>query len=121
MDLKFARQINLRRPPQRFFKNGSLDGKLARVVGVLIVAATAALKVRARWFDSIRRRLDHTIQARPREPGLLLGDLSFDRFSLKHKGNKDTFPETLSIGCKAGQAFAAVNELVDLKLHGVAF
>ena len=121
MDLHFAWQLDLCRPAQRFFENRSLSRKLARVVGVLIVTATAALEIGARWFDSISRRLDHPIQTRARKSGLLLGEPSFDHFSLKHKGNKDAFPGTLSIGCKAGQAFAAVDELFDFKLHGVAF
>jgi hypothetical protein len=121
MDLKVAWQLDLCRPPQRFFENRSLNSKLARIVRVLIVTATTALKVRACRSDSVTGRLDHPIQTRTRESGLLLGNLSFDNFSIEHERNKDTLPVALAIGRKASKTFAAINEFFDLKLHGVAF
>jgi hypothetical protein len=88
---------------------------------VLIVTAAAALKVRARWFESFSGRLDHPIQTRARKSRLLLGNFSFDHFSFEHERNKDAFPRALAIGCKASKAFAAIDKLFDSQLHGLAF
>src|SRR6266496_4556246 len=64
-------RFNLCRASQSLFQDGGLDGELVRIVGVLVMTPAAALEVRTSRFDSIRRRLDHAIETRPRESRLL--------------------------------------------------
>src|SRR5215475_8210891 len=77
MQLKFAGNFELCCSPQRLFENGSLDLQLAGIVGVLIVASPAALKIRAARTDAVGRGLEHGFEPRPSETGLFFAYCGF--------------------------------------------
>jgi len=102
VNLKFARQFNLRRPPQCLAQNLSFDLELMFVACVLVVAPAAALKLLAARFHSIRRRRRHPVERRARESRLLLGQHRVNFFAFKHKWHKNGFAGATIIGWQPG-------------------
>jgi len=80
MHLDFARQLELGYAQQILAQHVALDFKLMLVAGMLIVAASAALKVGTTWFDAARRWLNDGLSLGAGEAGLLFGYHGFDFF-----------------------------------------
>src|SRR5215472_7425911 len=89
MQLKFAGNFELCRPPQRLAENGSLDLQLLGISGVLIMASPAALKIGAARGDAVRRGLEHGFEPGPGKTRLFLGYRGFDLLAFEDKGNED--------------------------------
>jgi hypothetical protein len=117
MDLRFAGQFDFRRAPKRFPQYVAFDCQLIGIASVLVMAATAALKVRTTGLNAAGRGLDDSVKSCTRESRLLLGKLSFDTFAFKHKRHKDALAGSVFVRRQAGEAIAAVNQLLNLELH----
>src|SRR5262249_20520372 len=59
---------------QGLLENGALVSQLRRVSAMLIVAAAAAAKVRARWLHAVGGRLEHLVDGGAREAAFFLHD-----------------------------------------------
>src|SRR5690348_2794533 len=117
MDLQLECQFHLGRASQRFAKHIRFDGQLICVRCVLVLAAAAALKVRTSRINAAWRWFDYSIEARPRESRLLLGDLNFGGLALKNKWNENAFARATLVGSKAAETIASIDQLLDFELH----
>ena len=102
MQNQVTRQIELGRPAERFAQNCCLDLQLMCITGVLVVAATAPLKIRASWLPTIRRWLQNSFQTRAREARFLLGEGSFDLLTFEDERYEDGFSRATIIRWQAG-------------------
>ena len=115
MDVQFGVQFQLGNAAQIFFQDGSFDLKLMFVVGVLIVASAAALKVRASRIDAPRRSGKNSVQLGAREPGLLFAKSCFHGLAGQDKRHKYRFARTAIVGGKSRQPFSAIDQLFDFE------
>ena len=109
MDQELALEIELGRPPESFTQNSGFNLQLMSIVRVLVVASSAALKIRARWLNAVSRRLKHLLNPASRESGLLLGQGDFSLLTLEHKRHKNTLARATIVGWEAGETIAAVD------------
>ncbi len=102
--LNFAIVRDLSNTLQRLAQDDALLFNLKSVIGVLIMAASAALKIRARSIDAIRRRFQNFRQTAA--PQIILDSSDFGPHLLagKHVGCEHNF------AFETGQAIAAVNK-----------
>jgi hypothetical protein len=100
----FALERHLADPLQRLAQDDALLFHLKSVIGMLIMAASAALKIRARSADAIRRRFQNFRQTAA--PQIILNPTDFRAHLLagKHVGREHNF------AFETGQAIAAVNK-----------
>ena len=117
MDQELALEIELGRPPESFTQNSGFNFQLMSIVRVLVVASSAALKIRARWLNAVSRRLKQLLNPASRESGLLLGQGDLDLFAIEYKRNENTLSRTAFIGRKPGKPISTINEFFDLQTH----
>ena len=117
MDQELALEIELGRPPESFAKRRSLDLQLVGIIRVLVVASSAALKIRACRLNAVSRRLKQPLNSTPRESGFLLGQGNLAFFTLEYKRNENTLSRTTFIRLEPGESVSAINEFFDLQVH----
>ena len=117
MHQELAIEIELGRPPESFTQNSGFNLQLMSIVRVLVVASSAALKVRARWLNAVSRRLKQLFNPASRESGLLLGQGDLGLFAIEYKRNENTLARTAFVGRKPRKPVAAINEFFELELH----
>src|SRR5882757_7521285 len=88
MHLDFAFKFDLRDTAQVFAQDFFLDLELMLIAGVLVMASTAAAKVRAGRRDAVRRRLHDCVGLGACESGPFFGKYGFDLLSRENKGNE---------------------------------
>src|SRR5215472_261150 len=121
MQLQFAGNFELRCSPQRLSENGGLDLQLVGIIGVLIVASPAALKIWAARRNALRRRLEHRFEPRPGKTRLFLGYCGFDLLAFEDKRNKDALAPAMLVRGQASQSVPAINQLLDLEAHSSVY
>ena len=85
------------------------------VVGVLIVASAAALKVGASRIDAPGRGGENSVQLSARESGLLFPKSRFHSFAGQDKRHKYRFARTAIVGGKPRQPVSAINQFLDVE------
>src|SRR5262249_2190610 len=98
MYLDLLCQLQLRQPPHIFFQDCLFDSYLMFVTGVLIMTATASLKVWTFRLNPRSRRSENLVRPCPRESRLFFGNCRSDRLALKHKGHEDRLAATFFVG-----------------------
>src|SRR5262249_61684342 len=93
-------------------ENAPLVFQLRRVSAMLIVAAAAAAKVRARWLHAVGGRLEHLVDGGAREAAFFLHDGGAHLLRRQYERKK----YRLALG-KPGQTIAAIDELFDRQVH----
>jgi len=109
VDQELALEIELGRPPESFTQNSGFNLQLMSIVRVLVVASSAALKIRARWLNAVSRRLKHLLNPASRESGLLLGQGDLGLLAIEYKRNENTLARATIVGWEAGETIAAVD------------
>ena len=99
------RRLHLPQPSQLVRQDRALGAKLVLVRRVLVMAAAAAAKHRARRGHAFRRRLQHFERLRPHQPGLLTPCLDANALARQHERRQHDTP------FHASQAVAAVDQL----------
>ena len=109
VDQELALEIELGRPPESFTQNSGFNLQLMSIVRVLVVASSAALKIRARWLNAVSRRLKHLLNPASRESGLLLGQGDLGLLAIEYKRNENTLARATIVGWEAGETISAVD------------
>src|SRR5580704_13715356 len=91
--------------------------KLRGVVYVLVVAATAARKVRATGFDPFVRRRDDLLELRTCESRTSLNDRRLDLLSRQNEWKKNSLAPAMFVSRQARQAISPINQFIDRKLQ----
>ena len=115
MHLQLGIQFQLGNAAQVFFQDGSFDLKLMFVVGVLIVASAAALKVGTSRIDAPGRSGENSVQLSARESGLVFPKSCFHALAGQDKRHKYRFARTAIVGGKARQPVSAINQFLDVE------
>ena len=115
MHLQLGIQFQPGNAAQVFFQDGSFDLKLMFVVGVLIVASAAALKVGASRIDAPGRGGKNSVQLSARESGLVFAKSCLHSFAGQDKRHKYRFARTAIVGGKPRQPVPAINQFLDVE------
>ena len=115
MHAQLGIQVQAGNAAQIFFQDGSFDLKLMFVVGVLIVASAAPLKVGASRIDAPGRRGEDSVQLGACESGLLFPKSCLHSFAGQNKRHKYRFAGTSIVGGKPRQPVPAINHLLDIE------
>ena len=113
MDAQFRIQFQLGDAAQIFLQNGGFDLQLMFVAGVLIMAASAALKIRARRLGAPWRSCDDPLGACSNKARLLLEQAGFDSLAFQDEGYEGRFAPAVFIRGQAGQTVAAIDKFFD--------
>jgi len=113
MNDEISVELDLRNTAQVLFQNRNFDLELMFVLGVLVMTASAGLKVWATRLNAMRRRLDNSVGTGSGKSALLLQQRGFNLLALQRKRHEHGFAPAMLIGRQAGQAIAAINQLFD--------
>jgi len=117
MDTEFGIEFQLGDAAQIFLENDGFDLELVFVAGVLIVAAAAALKIRASRLDASWRGGENLVSSGTRKARFLFEQDSFEFFTLQDERYEGGLAPALFVRGQAGQTVAAVNEFFNGKLQ----
>ena len=87
------------------------------IAGVLVLAASAALKIRAARRNALRGRFQDLICPAACESRLLLEQRRFDRFPFENKWQENGLAAALFIRGQTGQAVATVDQFFNCELQ----
>ena len=108
-------QFNLRDPSQGFAQNFRFELELQFVGNVLVMAATAAPKIRTPGLDTVRRRLNKLRLNHAREAASTGLQLRFDFFSRQSERNENRETAAVFVNRGASKTVAAVNQFFNGK------
>ena len=100
-----------------FLEHRSLDFQLVLIVGVLVMAASTAAKIRAPGLDAMRGWLKNLFGTGARKTGFIFEQLCQHLFTLQHKRHKDSFSRAMFVGRQARQAIASIDQFFDGELQ----
>jgi hypothetical protein len=115
--LEFSIQFQLGNAAKILFQDGCFDLKLMLIVSVLVLAATAALKIRAPRRDTQWRSFKDVICPAASESRFLLEQRRFDPFSFENKWQENRLAASVLISRQPRQALATVDQFFNCELQ----
>jgi len=81
------------------------------------MTASAALEVRTRRCNPIRRRLNNRLNLASRKAALRFCDPCLDDFVFQNEGHKHRLPAIGFVGWQTGESIAAVNQFLNAEFQ----
>ena len=119
MNAELQVQLQLGDPPKVLLQNRGLHLKLVLVTCVLIVAAAAALKIRAQRLDAVGGFLHHLLHARAHKARLLFNQRGVYLFAWQNEGYEHPLSGAKFIGGQTSQPIPSIHEFFDGEIQGM--
>ena len=119
MDQEICIQVYFGNSAQILLKNRSLDFELMSVLGVLIMTASAGLKVGTAWLNPMRGTFDNSVGSRSSKSAFLLQQRGFNLLALQYKRHEYGFAAAMLVGRQASEAVAAIDQFFDSEEQSV--